>query len=147
MATTEENITRVYAINLGKAWITPQHKRTDRVVNMIREFAEKHMKSSEVKLDQDLNRQIWSRGKTNPPRKVRVKMVKDEDGTVTVSLYEDLPAEATPTIETPAPVEKKEADIKAPPEITTATEQSKEEEEEEEEEEQKKTETAAAARK
>jgi large subunit ribosomal protein L31e len=141
MATTEENITRVYAINLGKAWITPQHKRTDRVVNMIREFAEKHMKSSEVKLDQDLNRQIWSRGKTNPPRKVRVKMVKDEDGAVTVSLYEDLPAEATPTIETPAPVEKKEADIKAPPEITTATEQSKEEEEEE------KTETAAAARK
>ena len=97
MATIEENITRVYTINLGKAWITPQHKRTDRVVNMIREFAEKHMKSSEIKLDQDLNRQIWSRGKTNPPRKVRVKMVKDEDGTVTVSLYEDLPAEATPT--------------------------------------------------
>jgi large subunit ribosomal protein L31e len=138
MATTKENITRVYTINLGKAWITPQHKRTDRVVNMIREFAEKHMKSSEIKLDQDLNRQIWSRGKTNPPRKVRVKMVKDEDGTVTVSLYEDLPAEAIPTIETPAPVEKKEAEIKAPPEITTATEQSKEEE---------KTETAAAARK
>ena len=141
MATIEENITRVYTINLGKAWITPQHKRTDRVVNMIREFAEKHMKGTEIKLDQDLNRQIWSRGKTNPPRKVRVKMVKDEDGTVTVSLYEDLPAEATPTIETPAPVEKKEADIKAPAEITTTTtttEQSKEEEEEE-----KKTEIAA----
>jgi len=136
MATVEENITRVYTINLGKAWITPQHKRTDRVVNMIREFAEKHMKSSEIKLDQDLNRQIWSRGKTNPPRKVRVKMVKDEDGTVTVSLYEDLPAEVTPTIETPAPVEKKEEDLKGPSEITTATVQSKEEE--------KKTETAAS---
>src|SRR5919112_5550631 len=141
MATTEENLTRVYTINLGKAWITPQHKRTDRVINMIREFAEKHMKSSEIKLDQDLNRQIWSRGKTNPPRKVRVKMVKDEDGTVTVSLYEDLPAEATPTVETPAPMEKKEeADVKPAAEITTtttATEQSKEEGEE------KKTETAA----
>src|SRR5215212_11132033 len=136
MATIEENITRVYTINFGKAWITPQHKRTDRVVNMIREFAEKHMKSSEIKLDQDLNRQIWSRGKTNPPRKVRVKMVKDEDGTVTVSLYEDLQAEVTPTIETPAPVEKKEEDLKGPSEITTATEQSKEEE--------KKTETAAS---
>jgi large subunit ribosomal protein L31e len=136
MATIEENITRVYTINLGKAWITPQHKRTDRVVNMIREFAEKHMKGTEIKLDQDLNRQIWSRGKTNPPRKVRVKMVKDEDGTVTVSLYEDLPAEATPTVETPTPVEKKEVDIKTPAEITTnTTEQSKEEE--------KKTETAA----
>jgi large subunit ribosomal protein L31e len=129
MATIEESTTRVYTINLGKAWITPQHKRTDRVVNMIREFAEKHMKSKEVKLDQDLNRQLWSRGKTNPPRKVRVKMVKEEGGTVTVSLYEDLPAAstATTTTETPATAEKKEADIKAPDEITTTTEQSKEE--------------------
>ena len=131
MATIEETTTRVYTINLGKAWITPEHKRTDRVVNMIREFAEKHMKSKEIKLDQDLNRQLWSRGKTNPPRKVRVKMVKEEDGTVTVSLYEDLPAATTTTttIETPATAEEKEADIKAPAEKTTTTtaEQSKEE--------------------
>ncbi|MDP9016136.1 MAG: 60S ribosomal protein L31, partial [Thermoproteota archaeon] len=103
MATIEETTTRVYTINLGKAWITPEHKRTDRVVNMIREFAEKHMKSNEIKLDQDLNRQLWSRGKTNPPRKVRVKMVKEEGGTVTVSLYEDLPATATAAVETPTP--------------------------------------------
>jgi large subunit ribosomal protein L31e len=131
MATIEETTARVYTINLGKAWITPEHKRTDRVVNMIREFAEKHMKSNEIKLDQDLNRQLWSRGKTNPPRKVRVKMVKEEDGTVTVSLYEDLPAASTTTpttTETPATAEKKEADIKASDEITTTTaEQSKEE--------------------
>jgi large subunit ribosomal protein L31e len=129
MATIEETITRVYTINLGKAWITPEHKRTDRVVNMIREFAEKHMKSKEIKLDQDLNRQLWSRGKTNPPRKVRVKMVKEEGGTVTVSLYEDLPAATTTTtIETPATAEEKEADIKATAEkTTTSAEQSKEE--------------------
>src|SRR5215208_732515 len=130
MTTIEETITCVYTINLGKAWITPEHKRTDRVVNMIREFAEKHMKSKEIKLDQDLNRQLWSRGKTNPPRKVRVKMVKEEGGTVTVSLYEDLPAATTTTtIETPATAEEKEADIKAPAEKTTTTnaEQSKEE--------------------
>src|ERR671931_1595736 len=97
MAPVEENLTRVYTINLGRAWLTPQHKRTDRVINMIREFAEKHMKSDEIKLEQDLNRQIWSRGKTNPPRKVRVKMVKDEDGIVTVSSYEDLPEAAAST--------------------------------------------------
>jgi large subunit ribosomal protein L31e len=133
MATIEETTTRVYTINLGKAWITPEHKRTDRVVNMIREFAEKHMKSNEIKLDQDLNRQLWSRGKTNPPRKVRVKMVKEEGGVVTVSLYEDLPAATTTTtttttnIETPTTAEKKESDIKAPAEITATTEQSKEE--------------------
>jgi hypothetical protein len=56
---------------------------------MIREFAKKSMKSDEVKLDQDLNRQIWKRGKTNPPRRVRLKLVKDEDGTVVVSLYDE----------------------------------------------------------
>ncbi|AFU58217.1 50S ribosomal protein L31e [Candidatus Nitrososphaera gargensis Ga9.2] len=104
MATVEENLTRVYTINLGRAWLTPEHKRTDRVINMIREFATKHMKSDEVKLEQDLNRQIWSRGKTNPPRKVRVKMVKDEDGVVTVSLYEDVPA----ATEAPAAAEEEE---------------------------------------
>ncbi len=111
MATVEDNLTRVYTINLGRAWLTPQYKRTDRVVNIIREFAEKHMKSDEIKLDQDLNRQIWTRGKTNPPRKVRVKMTKDEDGVVTVSLYEDLPATEE------APVEEK----KAEPEVAETT--------------------------
>ena len=115
MATVEENLTRVYTINLGRAWITPQHKRTDRVISMIREFATKHMKSDEIKLDQDLNRQIWTRGKTHPPRKVRVKMIKDEDGVVTVSLYEDLPA---PT-EAPAAENKPED---TPAETTGAAE-------------------------
>jgi large subunit ribosomal protein L31e len=128
MATVEDNLTRVYTINLGRAWLTPQYKRTDRVVNIIREFAEKHMKSDEVKLDQDLNRQIWSRGKTNPPRNVRVKMTKDEDGVVTVSLYEDLPvteeapavekkaepAETTAAAEEPAPEAKAEEKTETP---------------------------------
>ena len=121
MATVEENLTRVYTINLGRAWLTPEHKRTDRVVNMIREFAEKHMKSDEIKLDQDLNRSVWSRGKTNPPRKVRVKMVKDEDGVVTVSLYEDLPTTAETAVEAKeAPAETAAAEAK-PEEPETAS--------------------------
>ena len=120
MATVEENVTRVYTINLGRAWITPQHKRTDRVINMIREFATKHMKSDEIKLDQDLNRQIWTRGKTHPPRKVRVKMIKDEDGVVTVSLYEDVPT----LTEAPAAENKPEV---TPAETTGAAEEPKQE--------------------
>jgi large subunit ribosomal protein L31e len=96
MSQIDENLTRVYTINLGRAWITPQHKRTDRVINMIKEFAKKHMKSEEIKIDQALNRQIWKRGKTNPPRKVRVKMVKDDNGIVIVSSYEEA-IKAAPT--------------------------------------------------
>ena len=90
MSNVEETLARIYTINFSKAWLTPKHKRTDRVVNMIKEFAIKHMKSSQIKIDQDLNRYIWQKGKTNPPRKVRVRIVKDEDDQVIVSLYEDI---------------------------------------------------------
>jgi large subunit ribosomal protein L31e len=86
---SEENETRIDTVNVARAWITPRYKRTPRVIGMIREFAKKSMKSDEVKLDQDLNRQIWRRGKTNPPRKIRLKLVKDEDGAVVVSLYDE----------------------------------------------------------
>ena len=106
MSKTEESLSRVYTINLGKAWLTPMYRRTDRVMNMVREFAIKNMKSDEVKIDQDLGRHIWARGKTNPPRKVRVKMVKDEDDIVTVSLYEE-------AIETEKEEEEKEDTKKA----------------------------------
>ena len=89
MSNLEENLSRVYTINLGKAWLTPKYRRTDRVVNIVREFAKKNMKSSDVKIDQDLNRQVWSRGKANPPRKIRVRMTKDEDDVVIVSMYDE----------------------------------------------------------
>jgi large subunit ribosomal protein L31e len=94
MSTVEDTLARIYTINFSKAWLTPKHKRTDRVVNMIKEFATKHMNSSQIKIDQELNRYIWERGKTNPPRKVRVRIVKDEDDQVIVSLYEDIVIES-----------------------------------------------------
>ena len=89
MSKSDENTTHVYTINLGKAWLTPQYRRTDRVINMIKEFAKRHMKNENIKIDQELNREIWKKGKTNPPRKVRVKMVKDDNGIVIVSSYEE----------------------------------------------------------
>ena len=102
MSDTEENLTRVYTINLGKAWITPKYKRADRVINIVKDFAKRHMKSDEIKIDQDLNRQIWSRGKSNPPRKIRVRMIKDEDETTIVSLFE-VAKEPEKSTETPEP--------------------------------------------
>ena len=107
MSTAEDTLARIYTINFSKAWLTPKHKRTDRVVNMIKEFAIKHMNSSQIKIDQELNRYIWERGKTNPPRKVRVRIVKDEDDQVIVSLYEDIVIESDsqPKTETSKKVE------------------------------------------
>jgi len=84
---SEDNSTRIYTVNLAKAWDTPKHRRTDRVINIIREFTQRHMQTNKVKIDQDLNRHIWSRGKTNPPRKIRLRMIKEEDDTVVVSSF------------------------------------------------------------
>jgi large subunit ribosomal protein L31e len=101
-SSAQEGVSRIYTINLGKAQLTPRYRRTDRVVNMIREFASRHMKTDEVKLDQELNRQVWKKGKANPPRRLRVRMIKDEDGVVIVSPYEEatkkgIDEEAIPT--------------------------------------------------
>ena len=84
---SEENTARTYTVNLSKAWDTPKYRRTDRVINIIKEFTQRHMQTDKVKIDQDLNRHIWSRGKKNPPRKIRLRMVKEDDDTVVVSSY------------------------------------------------------------
>jgi large subunit ribosomal protein L31e len=84
---SDENTTRIYTVNLAKAWDTPKYRRTDRVINIIKEFTQHHMQTDKVKIDQDLNRHIWSRGKTNPPRKIRLRMIKEDDDTVIVSSF------------------------------------------------------------
>jgi large subunit ribosomal protein L31e len=84
---SEENTERIYTVNLAKAWDTPKYRRTDRVINIIKEFTRRHMQTNKVKIDQDLNRHIWSRGKKNPPRKIRLRMIKEDDDTVVVSSF------------------------------------------------------------
>ena len=86
---SEEELSRVYTINLSKVLLSPKNRRTKRAINMIKEFATRHMKAEEIKIDEELNRQIWLKGIRHPPRRVRVKMTKDEDGVVTISPYSE----------------------------------------------------------
>src|SRR5579875_2340452 len=96
MSDAEPELERLYNVPLSRAWIAARHRRTKRAVNILKEFAQKHMKSSEIKIDTALNERLWERGITSPPRKITVKMSKDEDGVVTVSLpKETKPAEGT----------------------------------------------------
>ncbi len=122
MSNVDDTLARIYTINFSKAWLTPKHKRTDRVINMIKEFAIKHMKSSQIKIDQELNRYIWERGKTNPPRKVRVRIVKDEDDQVIISLYEDVVIESDSQMKTDESVKVEEEGDGVPVEESGAKE-------------------------
>ena len=80
---------RVYTINLGKVWLSPNNQRAKRAINMIREFAEHHMKTGQIKIDQDLSHAVWEKGIRSPPRKIRVRMAKTDDGYVMISPYQD----------------------------------------------------------
>jgi len=83
-----QDIERVYTINLGKVLLSPDNQRAKRAVNMIKEFARHHMKIEQVKLEEDVSHLLWARGIRHPPRKIRVRMTKTDEGYVLVSIYE-----------------------------------------------------------
>ena len=86
---SQETVERVYTINLGKVLLSPNNQRAKRAINMIREFAIHHMKSEDVKIEEDVSHLVWARGIKHPPRKIRVKLTKDDDGTVLISKYQE----------------------------------------------------------
>ena len=91
-----QELERVYTIPLGKVLISQSQHRAVRAINMIKEFAQHHMKVEIIKIDEELAQQIWSRGVRSPPRKIKVRMSKTDEGYVLVSLFTD-DAESTVT--------------------------------------------------
>ena len=83
-----QDVERVYTVNLGKVLLSPDNQRAKRAVNMIREFARHHMKIQQVKIEEDVSHLLWARGIRHPPRKIRVRMTKTDEGYVLVSKYE-----------------------------------------------------------
>ena len=125
-----QELERVYTINLGKVKLSQSQHRAVRAINMIREFARHHMKVEEIKIEEELAHLIWSKGIRSPPRKVRVRMTKTDEGYILVSQYtEEVESEATSKkdtkkiddkVETPAKEEpKKETPAKEEPKKET----------------------------
>jgi len=82
---------RIYTIPLRHAWVvTPRGKRAPRAVRDVRDFVARHMKAEEVAISNEVNSVIWGRGINKPPRKVKIRAVKDKEGKVVV-----YPAKAT----------------------------------------------------
>ena len=79
---------RVYTINLGKVLLSPDNQRAKRAINMIKEFTRRHMKTEEVKIEEDVSHMIWSRGIKHPPRKIRIRMTRTDEGYVLISKFE-----------------------------------------------------------
>jgi len=83
-----QEVERVYTVNLGKVLLSPDNQRAKRAINMVKEFARHHMKTEQVKIEEDVSHLLWSRGIKHPPRKIRVRMTKTDDGYVLISKYD-----------------------------------------------------------
>lgn len=75
---------KFYDLNLRRIWNAPREKRTPRAVRFLREFVSARMKTTEVSLAEETNSMLWQRGISKPPRKIRIRVVKDKDGRVIV---------------------------------------------------------------
>jgi large subunit ribosomal protein L31e len=125
-----QELERVYTINLGKALLSQSQHRAVRAINMIKEFARHHMKVETIKIEEELAHLIWSKGVRSPPRKVRVRMSKTDDGFILVSRYEE-------AVESKETTDKK-SKVKEPSKETKKEEPSKETKKEEPSKETKK---------
>jgi len=92
---------RIYTIPLRRAWAMPSNKRAPKAIHIIKAFVKKHMKVSEEAVEEEeeeekeggriivsneVNERIWSKGIKKPPRKLRIRAAKDEEGNVTIFL-------------------------------------------------------------
>ena len=73
---------RIYTVNLSKAYSAVRLKRARKAVKLLKIFAARHMSCelNNVKVSAGVNSLIWTRSAGKPPRKVKVKMVKEKQG-------------------------------------------------------------------
>ena len=89
-----EELTRTYVVPLGVVFEAPPYRRAKKAIIVIKAFATRHMKATEVKIDSEVNELVWARGIRHPPRRLTLEMERDEDGIVTVKLPPEPEAEA-----------------------------------------------------
>lgn len=86
---------RIYTVPLKEAWQAQRYRRSEKAVMVLKAFAVRHMKAKDVSVDTSVNEIIWARGIKSPPHKIRVKMTKDDEGNVSITMAEtDLKVEA-----------------------------------------------------
>jgi len=83
-------VTREYTIHLHKRIHGIGFKRrAPRAIKEIKKFAEKEMRTSDVRIDVGLNQQLWSKGIRSVPYRVRVRLSRkrNEDEDAANKLY------------------------------------------------------------
>jgi large subunit ribosomal protein L31e len=75
---------RTYTVPLSKTRYTPYYRRTPRAVKLIKGFFTRHMKAEKIIITKELNESLWENGIRNPPRRIKIRATKDDEGNVTL---------------------------------------------------------------
>ena len=75
---------KFYTINLKDVWMAPRIKRAPKAVKVVKDFVKRRMKVDDVKISNAVNEEIWKRSIKKPPRKIKIRAVKDKEGQVIV---------------------------------------------------------------
>jgi len=77
---------RVYTVPLWPIRAGRGYRRTPRAVKALRRHVMKHMKTDRVALTKEVNELLWKRGIRMPPRRIRIRAARNEEGEVRVYL-------------------------------------------------------------
>ena len=88
--TVRDVVSREYTVNLHKRLhgITFK-KRAPRAIKELVKFAQTQMKTTEVRVDTEVNKYVWKQGIRNVPRRIRVRLHRrrNEDEDAEQELY------------------------------------------------------------
>ncbi|MCS7142329.1 MAG: 60S ribosomal protein L31 [Aigarchaeota archaeon] len=73
-------------INLRGAYATKRLRRGKRAVNILRERVKRLTGAEVVKVSEELNKYLWTRGVESPPKRVAIVVERGEEDEVTVRL-------------------------------------------------------------
>jgi large subunit ribosomal protein L31e len=103
---------KIFTIPLRKEFLkVPMYKRSKKATTAIKQYLMKHMKSNDVRIEIDLNNEIWAKGNRSPPPRIKVKAMKDDKGLVRAQLIDfefDIPKDTKKEKKKETKEEKKE---------------------------------------
>jgi ribosomal protein L31E len=70
---------KVFNIPLKETHEKQRRKRASNAIKIIRDFLIKNTKTKSIKIGKSINDAIWKGGIQNPPRKIRIHTIKEED--------------------------------------------------------------------
>lgn len=110
----DEKLERIYTVPLGDAYEYKRTNRVPRAVKLLRQFVSRHMKTEldSVLISTELNNLLWARSIQKPPRRVKVRVIR-QAGVTNVYLPDEMTAEEKKARKEKEDKAKKEAEEKA----------------------------------